>query len=153
VRGEVTIEVRTDSPDIRFAPGSVLSTDPISAGPLTVKSQRWHSGTLVLSFLEISDRNGAETLRNTILLSEVDPTESNSSEDDFHISQIINCHAVNEDGKEIGKVIDVLHLPGQDTLVIEAEGKEILIPFVREYVPEVDLEEKVIRLLGIEGLL
>jgi 16S rRNA processing protein RimM len=36
LRGEVTVEVRTDDPDLRFAPGQVLLTDPPQRGPLTV---------------------------------------------------------------------------------------------------------------------
>ena len=50
VRGELTVEVRTDSPDTRFAPGSSLSTDPVTAGPLVVDDLRWHSGRLLLTF-------------------------------------------------------------------------------------------------------
>ena len=42
VRGEVTVEVRTDDPDLRFAPGAVLRTDPADRGPLIVAGRRWH---------------------------------------------------------------------------------------------------------------
>ena len=42
------VEVRTDDPDLRFAPGAVLITDPPERGPLTIVDKRWHSGTLLL---------------------------------------------------------------------------------------------------------
>ena len=67
IRGEVAVEVRTDDPGQRFAAGSVLSTDPPAAGPLTVVSTRWHSGRLLVSFAGITDRNEAEPLRGVWL--------------------------------------------------------------------------------------
>ncbi|MFZ2014003.1 MAG: ribosome maturation factor RimM, partial [Nocardioides sp.] len=63
VRGEVSVEVRTDEPDRRFAVGRVLATDPVAAGPLTVESARWHSGRLLIQFAGVGDRNQAEDLR------------------------------------------------------------------------------------------
>jgi 16S rRNA processing protein RimM len=50
-------------------------------------------------------------------------------------------------------VTDVLHLPAQDTLVINYEGREILVPFVKAFVPTIDVEKNVIIVNEIEGLL
>ncbi len=50
VRGEVTVDVRTDDPDSRFATGSSLRTDPAERGPLTVIGVHPRSGGLVLAF-------------------------------------------------------------------------------------------------------
>ena len=50
VRGDVTVEVRTDDPDLRFVPGAVLRTDPADRGPLTVTGRRWHRDVLLLQF-------------------------------------------------------------------------------------------------------
>ena len=47
IRGDVLVDVRTDEPDLRFAAGSVLVTDPAAAGPLTIERSRWHSGKLL----------------------------------------------------------------------------------------------------------
>ena len=73
VRGLATVEVRTDDPDLRFAPGTVLRTDPAARGPLTVVDKRWHSGTLLLQLAAPSGevyetRETVDTLRNTMLL-------------------------------------------------------------------------------------
>jgi len=67
IRGEVTVEVRTDTPELRFAPGSVLETDPARLGPLTVAAARWHSGRLLLLAEGVHDRTGAEALRGLVL--------------------------------------------------------------------------------------
>jgi len=152
VRGEVTVEIRTDNPEARFEIGSALQTDPANKGPLKIRDARFHSGTLLLSFEGFADRNSVESLRNVLLLAEVDPRQVNTSEDDFHISQIVGCAVVNEVGANQGTVKDVLHLPAQDTLVIDSDGREILIPFVREFVPTVDIERKMIIVSNMERL-
>ena len=89
MRGEVTVEIRTDNPEERFEIGSMLQTDPANKGPLKIRDARFHSGTLLLTFEGFADRNSVETLRNVLLLAEVDPRQVNTSEDDFHISQIV----------------------------------------------------------------
>lgn len=153
VRGEATVEVRTDDPDSRFEIGSVMQTDPTDKGPLTIRDARFHSGTLLLSFEGITDRTAVEGLRNVLLLAEIDPEAANVSDDDFHISQIVGCTVVDSLDKEWGVITDVLQLPAQDTLVINYQGREVLVPFVRAFVPTVDIHNKKIIVSGIESLL
>lgn len=153
LRGEVTIEVRTDNPEERFAVGNILVTDPSERGPLEIESLRNHNGTYLLSFKGRQDRNQAESLRNTILLADIDIDQRESS-DDFHISEIVGLTVKNESGLTIGSVTDVLELPSQDTLVIKTtQGQEFLLPFVRKHVPTVDLEKKEIIIDNYEGLI
>ena len=129
VRGEATIEVRTDDPDARFPVGASLQTDPAEKGPLTIVSGRVHNGILLLGFAGITDRTAVEKLRNTLLLAEVD-IDAESSDDLYHIAQIKGCSVFLENGTEVGVVTDVLELPAQDTLVIETSSGEKLVPFV-----------------------
>jgi len=68
LRGEVSVEVRTDVPEQRFVPGAVFGTDPADHGPLTLLTARDHGGLLVLGFAEAGDRSAAEALRDTLLL-------------------------------------------------------------------------------------
>ena len=152
VRGEVTVEVRTDSPDERFKIGQILKTDPESNGPLIIESIRNNSGTLLLSFKNFNDRNAVEKLRNTLILAEVDPSQSNTSENDFHISQIVGAKVVDRNGKTLGLVKDVLSLPAQDTLVVDSDGAEVLVPFVKSYVPVVSIERVEITVENFEEL-
>ena len=70
VSGEVAVQVRTDSPELRFASGVVLDTDPVDRGPLTVTKARAHAGRLLVSFAEVSDRTSAEALRGTLLVAD-----------------------------------------------------------------------------------
>jgi 16S rRNA processing protein RimM len=118
VRGEVSVEVRTDEPDRRFAVGHVLATDPVAAGPLTVESMRWHSGRLLIQFSGVTDRNQADELRGTWLT--LDSAEAGPSDDpdEFHDAELIGLAVVTTSGEPVGRVTDVRHF-GQDLLVIE----------------------------------
>lgn len=140
IHGEATIEVRTDEPEDRFAIGTKVSTD--TRGELTIVSHRLHNGTLLLAFENIIDRNGIEKLRDTLLYSDVDIDAPGFNDDDYHVLQLIGCTAFLESGEKFGEVSDVINLPGQDLLAVASADGEVLIPFVRQLVPVVDIKNK-----------
>lgn len=140
ILGEATIEVRTDEAEDRFALGARLETD--SHGVLTVASARVHNGILLLGFEGIENRNQIEALRDELLYADVDIDAPGLDEDDYHVLQLIDCIAFLEDGSEYGKVTDVLNLPGQDVLAIATSQGEVMIPFVHQLVPVVDVHNK-----------
>ena len=139
ILGEATIEVRTDEPERRFAVGAEVLTE---TGKLVVSSARVHNGILLLGFEGIKDRNAIEKLRNTLLYAEVDINEPRLDEDDYHVQQLLGLRAELEDGTEFGVVTDVLNLPAQDCLAIKTKSGEVLIPFVHQLVPIVDIVGK-----------
>jgi 16S rRNA processing protein RimM len=146
LKGEASVEVRTDDPASRFEPGSVLVTDPAERGPLTVAAARMQGGRLVLRFDGFDDRSAVETLRNTLLVVEIDPAESPEDPDEYYDHQLVGLRVVTLDGTAIGEVYEMIHLPAQDLFAVRrADGREVLIPFVAEIVPEVDLAAGVIR--------
>jgi 16S rRNA processing protein RimM len=151
IRGEVSVLVRTDDPGSRFAPGSVLATDPAALGPLTVGSVRWHLGRLLVRFDGLADRTQAEGLAGALLLVDAADVGTPDDPDEFNDHDLIGLAAVTVAGERVGTVTDVLH-HGQDLLVITSgvsgagdagraagAGEEMLVPFVRAIVPEVDL--------------
>lgn len=140
ILGEATIEVRTDEPDRRFAIGATLQSD--TQGDLTIISGRVHNGILLLGFKGVSDRNGIEKLRNTLLYADVDINETSGDKDEYHVLQLIGCQAVLESGEVFGEVIDVINLPSQDLLSIQTSEGEQLIPFVHQLVPTVDIANR-----------
>ncbi|MFF7995197.1 ribosome maturation factor RimM [Kitasatospora xanthocidica] len=143
IRGDVSVEVRTDEPELRLGPGAVLLTDPRSAGPLTVESGRVHSGRLLLRFAGVKDRNAAEALRGTLLIAEVDPEERPDDPEEYYDHQLIGLDVVLLDGTPVGELTEVLHLPYQDLLTVKkADGTEVLVPFVTQIVPTIDLENQ-----------
>jgi 16S rRNA processing protein RimM len=154
LRGEVTVEVHTDDPEFRFAPGAVLEADPARRGPLTVATGRVQGSRLVLRFEGVEDRTGAEALRNTLLIVEADPDELPDDPDEFYDHQLVGLSVRTVDGREIGTVAEMLHLPTQDVFAVKrADGREVLIPFVEEIVPEVDLDERTVLVDPPPGLL
>jgi 16S rRNA processing protein RimM len=140
ILGEATIEVRTDLAEERFAIGAIVETD--SHGDLIVASARVHNGILLLGFEGITDRNTIEKYRDVLLYSQVDIDEPGVDEDDYHVLQLIGCQAFTIDGDLLGEVNEVLNLPGQDVLSIKTESGEMLIPFVHQLVPIVDIKAK-----------
>ncbi|MFF6790196.1 16S rRNA processing protein RimM [Streptomyces filamentosus] len=143
IKGDVTVEVRTDEPELRLGPGAVLLTDPASAGPLTVESGKVHSGRLLLRFEGVRDRNAAEALRNTLLIAEVDPAELPEEEDEYYDHQLVDLDVVLADGTLVGAITEISHLPSQDLFIVERpDGTELMIPFVEQIVTEIDLENQ-----------
>ncbi|MFD4702546.1 ribosome maturation factor RimM [Streptomyces niveus] len=143
IKGEVTVEVRTDEPELRLGPGAVLATEPASTGPLTVETGRVHSGRLLLRFAGVGDRTGAEALRNTLLIAEVDPQDMPEDPDEYYDHQLMDLDVVLADGTEIGRITEITHLPSQDLFIVERpDGTEVMIPFVEEIVTEIDLVEQ-----------
>jgi 16S rRNA processing protein RimM len=140
IRGDVTVEVRTDEIDRRFAIGTTLLST--HATPLVIADARDHSGRLLLRFVGIDDRNGAEALRGTMLEADIDPTEKPTDEDEYYDRQLVGLAAVRVNGEVLGAVSEVVHLPGHDLLAITTPLRgEVLVPFVHEIVTEVDLLE------------
>ncbi|WP_406282198.1 ribosome maturation factor RimM [Embleya sp. NBC_00896] len=143
IKGQVTVEVRTDEPELRLAPGAVLMTDPPSVGPLTIADGRVHSGRLLLTIEGVTTRTGAEALRNTLLIAEIDPTELPEDPEEYYDHQLVGLDVVTADGEAVGELAEVVHLPSQDLLLVRRpDGREVMIPFVHQIVPEIDLENQ-----------
>ncbi|MFJ2031365.1 ribosome maturation factor RimM [Streptosporangium sp. NPDC087985] len=153
LRGDVSVEVRTDDPERRFAPGTAVVTDPASAGPLVVESRRWHSGVLLVRFEGVDDRNRAEELRGTTLVIDSADIPPPDDPDEFYDHQLIGLTVVTPDGEQVGEVSDVLH-HGQDLLVVRrGGGTEVYVPFVKALVPVIDLDRGILVVDGPAGLL
>jgi 16S rRNA processing protein RimM len=157
VRGEVTVEVRTDDPELRFAPGSVLLTEPASRGPLSVAGRRWNSEILLLALEgpagSVDSREAAEELRGTELhvpvadLPELDDPES------FYDHQLVGLAVRLTDGTALGEVSAVRHEGAELLVVRRSDGGELLVPFVTAIVPTVDLDGGFVVVDPPEGLL
>jgi len=140
LRGEVAVDVRTDEPERRFAPGAAFRT---SRGVLTLTRHRWHGDRLLATFAELTDRTAAEEWRGVELKVDVSATDRPDDPEEFYDHQLVGLLVVDETGDELGRVTEVLHLPGQDLLAVATDRPgvdgEVLVPFVTEIVPEVDL--------------
>jgi 16S rRNA processing protein RimM len=152
LRGEVVVSVRTDFPDQRFAPGTRFEVP--GGRSLRVADTRWHSGTLLLRFDGVADRNAAADLTGTELTVDRDDLPELDDPDEFHDHQLVGLRAELADGTAVGVLREVVHGPGGELLVIAREGRaDALVPFVRQIVPEVDLDGGRVVLTPPDGLL
>ncbi|GIG28017.1 ribosome maturation factor RimM [Cellulomonas marina] len=137
LRGEVALDLRTDAPEERLAVGSVLLTEPVGRGPLTVARTRVQQGRWYVAFTGVEDRTAAEALAGTALVLE---TEGSDEEDAWYPYELAGLRAELADGTVVGEVMGLEHLPAHDALVLrETGGERTLVPFVRAIVPVVDV--------------
>lgn len=151
VRGELVIELRTDEPERRFAPGGELQASPV--GNFTVRGTRQVSGRFVLSLIEVNDRDAAEKLRGKVLTCQVDNEEMPVAKEEYYDRQLIGLRVFAADGSERGVVRHIIHGPAQDLLEVEVAGELRLVPFVAALVPQLDLEAGWLQLAPVSGLL
>jgi len=153
VRGEVSVELRTDEPDRRFADGQVLRIED-GDRELTVVGHRQVGTRFLVRFAGISDRTGAESLRGAPLVTDVAGTEPPSEPNEFYDRQLVGLAVVDGAGRNRGQVTGVVHRAAQDLLEVETgDGDLRLVPFVAELVPEVDLAARRVRVADVGGLL
>lgn len=154
VRGDALVDVLTDEPERRLVEGAalaVMGTDRV----LTIESVRPHGGRLCVHFAGVDDRTAAEALTGLMLEAERAEGERPEDPDEYYDDALVGLEVVTEAGQRVGAVTEVLHLPAQDLLAVrEAPGApEILIPFVAEIVPVVDLDAGRLVIRPPEGLL
>lgn len=140
LRGDVTVDVRTDEPERRFAPGSTLRAQQgARESTLTVSTSRWHQGVLLVRFEEAADRSAAEGLRGTVLSAAHAPDAAPADPDEFYAHQLVGLAAYDEAGAHLGEVT-ALTTGAQDLLTVRTiDGRDALVPFVAALVPEVDV--------------
>ncbi|MFZ1653509.1 MAG: ribosome maturation factor RimM [Candidatus Nanopelagicales bacterium] len=154
IRGDVGVEPRTDSPDERFATGAVLRAGPPAIRELTVASHRWHSGRLIVRFEGIDDRTTSESIRGSLLEAFIDISVTPADPDEYFDRQLVGLSAVTVAGEQLGIVTEVVHLPSQDMLAITAaDTGQLLVPFISQMVPSVDLVSGVVTVDPPAGLI
>ncbi len=155
VRGEVSVDVRTDEPARRFGVGTSLRVAPsLRYATLTVAAVRPHAGRLLVTFEQVPDRTAAEQLSGATLAVDVDADERPEDPEEFYDHQLVGLAVHDATGSAVGTVESVLHLPAQELLSVRrGDGREALVPFVTALVPVVDVAEGRIVVSDRAGLL
>jgi 16S rRNA processing protein RimM len=143
LKGGLKLELFTDDPDKRFTPGSSFSLQVPEESPwygkrLELAELRWYNGMPVGFFVDVADRSAAESLVKAILWVDQDPDEA-AEPDAWYDHQLVGLDVV-RDGVLVGVIDRLEHLPAQDLLVVKVDDREVLIPFVKAIVPEVDVD-------------
>lgn len=155
LKGGLKVELYTDDPERRFRPGASFALQVPTESPwhgkrLELAELRWYNRQPVGFFVGVSDRTAAESLVKAILWVDQDPAEP-AEPDAWYDHQLIGLDVV-RDGARVGRIDRLEHLPAQDLLVVDTGDREVLVPFVRALVPEVDLGARRVVVTPPEGL-
>ncbi|ABX09660.1 ribosome maturation factor RimM [Prochlorococcus marinus] len=156
LRGEVKVNPSSDFPERFINPGERwLQKNTEEPSRIELKSGRQLPGKsiYIVSFIGITDRNKAESIVGNKLLVPSDQ-KPKLKEGEFHLVDLLGLKAkFTQDGSDVGEVID-LTSAGNDLLVIKlVEGKTVLIPFVKEIVPVINLKQGWLLIKPPPGLL
>ncbi|GGC60984.1 ribosome maturation factor RimM [Hoyosella rhizosphaerae] len=156
VHGELVVEIRTDDPEARFAPGTTLRGQKGRNGVkenFVVEAAREHSGRLLVRLQGIDDRDAADRIRGTLFLVNSDDIPR-SDDDEYYDHELEGLDVRLGDGTTLGKLREVLHTAAGELLAVKTpDGREVLIPFVMEMVPEIDLDAGFVTVTPPDGLL
>ncbi|SYX82773.1 ribosome maturation factor RimM [Paenibacillus alvei] len=156
IRGEVKIIPTTDFPEERFAQKSELvlqqpnSNNSVS---VTVERSRLHKNMYIIKFVQFDNINEVEKYKGWMLkVSEEQLDELD--EDEYYYHEIIGCKVVTDEGEDLGIIDEILSPGANDVWVVKpAKGKSILIPVIDDVVLTVDVQEKVVTVHIMEGLI
>ncbi|RFU71264.1 ribosome maturation factor RimM [Peribacillus saganii] len=156
IKGEVRVISRTDFAEERYKIGNTLflflneKDQPLE---LTITTHRKHKNFDLLSFEGFSNVNEVERLRDGLL--KVPESQLGELEEgEYYFHEIIGCTVYTDSGEEIGSIREVLAPGANDVWVIKGKkGKDILIPYIKDIVLDVNIAEKKIVIFPMEGLL
>jgi 16S rRNA processing protein RimM len=155
VTGEVVVEIRTDDPDTRFAPGTILRGQAKRGpeGRYVVDSARQHSGRLLVRLDGVADRNAAESLKGTLFVVDSADLPPIEEPDEYYDHQLEGLQVRTTAGAQVGTVAEVLHTAAGELLSVRTDEGEVLVPFVSAIVTSVSLVDQMIEIDPPEGLL
>ena len=145
LRGEVILDVRSDDPEV-LAPGASLEIAGRGAA-LTVRSVRVHKDRVLASFEECASREDAEALRGARLL-----VEEHEEEDAWYPHQLNGLAARTPGVEDLGTVTGLTPGAAQDLLLVKTPAGTVMVPFVTQLVPTVDVEGGVVIIDAPPGL-
>ena len=145
VSGEVVVEVRTDDPAARFAPGNTLrarkSRDGGEERSYVVAQAREHSGRLLVRLAGVEDRDTADALRGSLFVVDSDDLPPIDEPDTYYDHQLEGLHVRTTTGQDVGLVTEVLHTAAGELLAVRRDSGEVLVPFVSAIVTSVSLDD------------
>jgi 16S rRNA processing protein RimM len=149
LRGEVSVQNRSDNPD-RWSPGGTVLRQ--NGAALTIEASRRHGRRLLVKFAGVGDRSAAEELRGAVLV----VPESwlpDLAEDEWWAHQLEGCEVRTASGRVLGVVKEVIPNPANDLWVaIDDEGRETLVPALADLLIDVDVEARTILVDDVPGL-
>jgi 16S rRNA processing protein RimM len=149
LRGDVSVQNRSDNPD-RWTPGGIVLREDGAA--LTIEASRRHGRRLIVKFAGVADRNAAEALRGAVLVVP-EAWLPDLSEGEWWAYQLEGCEVRTVSGRILGIVKEVIPNPANDLWVaVDDEGNETLIPALADLLIDVDVTARTIVVHDVPGL-
>lgn len=151
IKGDLKIYPLTDSLDRFFDLEKIYIGN--SKEEVIIKEVKTHKGFALLRFENLENINDVLKYKEEfIYIDEVNKIKL--QENHYFISDLIGCRVLLKDGKEIGILIEVLQGGANDVyVVLSPEKKEFLIPAVTEFIKTVDIDNNLIIIDPIEGMI
>ena len=156
VTGELVVDVRTDDPELRFAPGAILRAKASDHGGhnYVVTAVRPHGNRLLLRLEGVADRDAADALRGSLFVIDSEDLPPIAEPDAYYDHQLEGLLVRTTAGLDIGTVSEVLHTAAGELLAVDrANAGELLVPFVAAIVTSVSLDSGIVEIDPPEGLL
>lgn len=149
LRGDVSVQNRSDNPD-RWTPGGTVLREDGAA--LTIEASRRHGRRLIVKFAGVADRSDAEALRGAVLVVP-EAWLPDLSEGEWWAYQLEGCEVRTASGRVLGIVKEVIPNPANDLWVaVDDEGNETLIPALADLLIDVDVNARTIVVQDVPGL-
>lgn len=151
-KGEVRIKATTDIPERFLDLDFVYLKRGKELKELEIEYIRFHKQFVIIKFFAVNSIDEAEKLKNYQIL--IDKSEKYLlPEDNFYVSDLIDCEVYLESGRYLGILIDVVDTSGTDIFLVQGQDKKYMLPASREMILEIDLENKKIIVDPIPGIL
>lgn len=152
VKGEVKVKSTTDFADRRFAVGNkLILTNDDETIELTISNHRVHKNMDMLRFEEITNLNDIEKYKGYALKVKAEDLFE-LAEDEYYNFELIGLDVFDYQGNKLGQVKSIMNTAANDTLVVKTDHQDILIPFIKDVIDEVDFDNNKITLFEVEGL-
>ena len=153
IRGEVKVYPTTDDINRFKTLKHVILDTKKEKKDLTITGVKFFKQTVILKFKEFDNINDIERYKGCDLL----VTRENAvplEENEFFITDLIDCKVLTDEGEELGHLTDVMTTGANDVYIVETkEGKEILLPYIEDCIKSIDIENKTIIAHILPGLL
>lgn len=149
LKGEILMDVITDFPERLQSGVQVYVGEPPQL--LRIRSRRTHGQGLLLSFDGYDGPEAVGELRNTLVfVSTADRPPLPQGE--YYHHQLIGLRVVDENGQELGRLVEIMTTPANDVYVVRGAGPDLLLPAIEPVVQTVDLERGEMQVHLLPGL-
>lgn len=147
VRGEVKVRPCTCDAERFEGLETVYIEKDGGHAPLRIHVNRLSEDAVFMNVEGVTDRDAAEALRGTLLY--IDRAHAVALDEDTNfLADLYGLHGLTDDGRDLGKLADVMQPGGNDVYVFKGPLGEVLVPALRSVVLKVDLAAGEMRLCG-----